>query len=157
MTTTIRGVGRFFHRAPRLTLNQWFDEWLAHMAMARPRSAPSYRSRLNHVRPVIGDRRMASLTARDVRLFLGDLTLSPTMRHEVFRTLSAALNAAMREGHLSHNPCAGITAPRKSDFEAKTLTTEQAQRLVEVAWDARMGPLLTVALSTGMRSGDCSP
>jgi len=97
---------------------------------------------------------MAELTARDVRLLLADLKLSPTMRHEVFRTLSSALKAAVREGHLEHNPCQGIPAPRKSDFEARTLTTEQAQRLIEVAWDTRMGPLLTVALATGMRSGE---
>ena len=125
------------------------------MAMARPRSAPSYRSRLKHVRPLIGEPRGWRHSPPATCACSSPSSVSPpTMRHEVFRTLSSALKAAVREGHLEHNPCAGITAPRKSDFEAKTLTTEQAQRLVEIAWDTRMGPLLTVALSTGMRSGE---
>lgn len=155
MNATTRGVRRFFHRAPRLTLNQWFDEWLAHVAISRPRSEPFYRMKLAHVRRSIGDKDMAKLTPRDVRLFLAELSdLSPSMRNHVYRSLSASLYAAVREGHLERNPCVGVTSPRKSDFEARTLTTEQAQRLVAVAWDTRMGPLITVALSTGMRSGE---
>lgn len=124
------------------------------MAMARPRTAPSYRTRLAHVRPIIGSIALSDLTARDVRLMLGELTCSPSMRHHVYGALRASLAAAVREGHLERTPCAGIAAPRKADFEAQTLTTEQAQRLVAVAWDTRMGPLITLALSTGMRSGE---
>lgn len=136
------------------SVDAWLDEWLGYMALSRPRSASFYRSKLAHVRPLIGGREMASVTARDIRLLLTELTLSPTMRHHVYRALSCALLAAVREGHLALNPCAGVTAPRKSDFEARTLTTQQAQRLLQVAWDTQMGPLLTVALSTGMRSGE---
>jgi len=76
------------------------------------------------------------------------------MLHHVFTTLSSALNAAVAERRISVNPCQSIAAPRKSQFEAPTLTVEQAQRLIALAWDTRMGPLLTVALSTGMRAGE---
>jgi|HubBroStandDraft_6_1064221.scaffolds.fasta_scaffold142649_1 integrase len=76
------------------------------------------------------------------------------MLHHVYRSLSAALNAAVAEQLLVRNPCQGITAPRRAEFEAKTLTVEQSQRLLAVARDHPIGPLLTVALSTGMRAGE---
>ena len=156
MTTTARGVGRFFRRAPRLTLDQWLDEWLAQMAIGRPRTCPFYRLKLVHIRPLLGAISLTALDSRNVRLALLELStnLSGTMLHHIYRTLSAALNAAVKEGHIERNPCVGITAPKRSEFEARTLTTEQAQRLVAVSRDTRMGPLVIVALSTGMRAGE---
>jgi integrase len=141
----------------RLTLNGWLDEWLAQMAMARPRTHPFYRQKLAHVRPKVGSTVLTQLDSRAIRLALGELQdegMSPTMLHHVFKSLSSSLNAAVAEQRLASNPCHAIAAPRKSQFEAATLTVEQAQRLIAVAWDTKMGPLLTVALSTGMRAGE---
>jgi integrase len=47
-----------------------------------------------------------------------------------------------------------MEAPKRASFEAKTLTAEQCQRLIEVSWNTRLGPLIAVALSTGMRAGE---
>jgi integrase len=141
----------------RLTVNGWLDEWLAQVAMARPRTHPFYVQKLAHVRPSLGSVYMDELDARDIRKALTDLGssgLSPTMLHHVYRSLSAALNAATKEHRIARNPCAEVAAPRRAEFEARTLTVEQAQRLVELAWDTRLGPLITVALSTGMRAGE---
>lgn len=82
----------------RDTLNLWLDEWLSQMAMARPRTHPFYSQKLAHIRPLIGALNLAALEARDVRLALASLsaTLSPSMLHHVYRSLSAALNAAAR-------------------------------------------------------------
>lgn len=140
-----------------LTLDEWLDEWLKGIALALPRTHSSYRIRVAHMRRSLGGIQLAALGSRDVRLALTALAddgMSPSMLRCVFTALSTALNAAVAESRISRNPCKGIAAPRKSQFEARTLTTEQAQRLLEVARDTRMGPLLTVALSTGMRSGE---
>jgi integrase len=133
------------------------DEWLAQAAMARPRTHPFYSQKLAHIRPLIGNVAMDELDARDVRKALSDLAaagMSPTMLQHVYRTLSNALNAAAVEHRIARNPCAGIVAPRRAEFEAQTLTVEQAQRLVELAWDTRLGPLIVLALSTGARAGE---
>jgi integrase len=141
----------------RSTLNAWLDEWLAQIAMARPRTLPFYRQKVAHIRPRLGPMQMTLLEPRDVRLALGELAeqgMSPTMLHHVFKTLSSALNAAVAEQRIEANPCHLVMAPRREAFEATTLTVEQAQRLIAVAWDTRFGPLLTVAVSTGMREGE---
>jgi integrase len=141
----------------RLTLNGWLDEWLAQMAMARPRTHPFYRQKVAHLRPKLGRTVLTQLDSRAIRLALAELQdegMSPTMLHHVFKSLSSALNAAVAEGRLTANPCHAIAAPRKAQFEAPTLTVEQAQRLIAVARETKYGPLLTVALSTGMRAGE---
>lgn len=69
-------------------------------------------------------------------------------------TLSAALEAAVREGHLVKNPVKSITRPRRAEFEAKTLTEPQARQLLAVARDSHLGPFIALALTTGMRLGE---
>lgn len=141
----------------RPTVNAWLDQWLAQVAMARPRTHPFYSQKVAHVRPLIGTIAIDELDARDIRKTLNDLAaaeVSPTMLHHVYRSLSAACNAAVKERVIARNPCKEIAAPRRAEFEAQTLTVEQAQRLVSVAWHTRLGPLITVALATGMRAGE---
>ena len=109
------------------------------------------------MRPLIGSIALDELDARDVRQTLNDLAaaeVSPTMLHHVYRSLSAACNAAVKERVIARNPCKEIAAPRRAGFEAQTLTVEQARRLVDIAWGTRLGPLIVVALSTGMRAGE---
>ena len=139
------------------SVDEWLDEWLMSIALARPRSLPFYRQKVAHVRAALGSIQLEALGSRDVRLALAGLAatgLSPSMLRHVFVTLSTALNAAVADSRIPANPCRAIAPPRKSQFEATTLTKEQAQRLLAVARDTRLGPFLTVALSTGMRAGE---
>jgi len=139
------------------TLNAWLDEWLAQMTLARPRTVLFYRQKLAHIRPRLGDAQLAELQPRDIRLALGAMAgdgMTPTMLSHIHRTLSTALYAAKRERLIVGNPGADVARPSRADFEARTLTVEQARRLVELCWGAKLGPLVIVALSTGMRSGE---
>lgn len=127
------------------------------MAMARPRTHPFYSQKLGQLRPYLGRLLLADLEPRDVRLALAALQgagASATMLNHGYVTLSSCLRAAVKERRLMHNPCADIPTPKRTQFEAITLTVEQSQRLVAVAWDTRLGPLIVVALSTGMRAGE---
>ena len=47
-----------------------------------------------------------------------------------------------------------VTLPRPQRYEAKTLTKEQAVKLLEVARSSRLEALLLVALTTGLRRGE---
>jgi len=139
------------------TVNQWFDEWLAQRALARPRTYPFYVQKLAHARLKLGALALADLTAYDIRIALAAMAaegLGATMLHHVFKSLSTALSSAAKEGRIAKNPCLDVDAPHRADFEAKTLTVEQSRRLIDVAWDTRLGPLIVVALSTGMRAGE---
>ena len=141
----------------RLLLDAWLDEWLAQVALARPRTYPAYVQKAAHLRAKLGNHALAAIDARDIRLALAELSeagMSPTMLQHVFRTLSTALTVAARERRIERNPCRDVATPRRAEFEASTLTVEQAQRLVEIGWDTKLGPLIVVALSTGMRAGE---
>jgi integrase len=139
------------------TLDAWLDEWLSQVALARPRTYPFYCQKAALIRPGLGRLALATLSAGDIRHALAALAAegrSPTMLSHVYRTLSTALNAAQKERQIVHNPCRDVATPHRSEFEAPTLTVEQSQRLVSVAWDTRLGPLIVLALSTGMRAGE---
>ena len=141
----------------KATLDEWLDEWLSQRALARPRTYPFYVQKLAHIRPKLGKQKLTEIAARDVRLALAALALeglSPTMLHHVYRTLSTALQTAAKEGRITHNPCKDVLPPHRANFEAPTLTVEQSQRLIQTAWDTRLGPLIVLALSTGMRAGE---
>ncbi len=141
----------------RIVLNDWLDDYLAQMAMARPRTHRLYAQKLAHVRTGIGAIALDALDAQDIQKQLNSLTargMSPSGIHHVYCSLRAALNLAVRQKKIPTNPCALVPTPKRSHFEAKTLTTEQCQRLVETAWDTRIGPLVVLALSTGMRAGE---
>jgi len=139
------------------SLNAWLDEWLAQMTLARPRTVAFYTSKAEHIRPRLGEMCLEAIQPRDIRVALGAMAaegMSPTMLNHVHRTLSTALYAARRERLIPDNPGADVAKPRRADFEARTLTAEQAKRLVTVARGSRLGPLVTLALATGMRSGE---
>jgi integrase len=150
--TPLRRVG-----TTRPTLNSWLNDYLAQLAMARPRTHRFYSQKLVHVRARLGPIALDELDAEDIRHALSELTesgMSASGVHHVFRSLSAALNAAVRERKIPANPCALVSTPKRAHFEAKTLTAEQCQRLVDSAWDTRVGPLIVLALATGMRAGE---
>jgi integrase len=139
------------------TVDQWVDEWLAQRALSRPRTYPFYRQKLAHIQRDLGNLRLSDLTAHDIRVALLHLSaegMSPTMLQHVFKSLSTALTTAAKEGRIAKNPCLDVDAPHRSEFEAPTLTVEQSRRLIYVAWDTRLGPLIVLALSTGMRAGE---
>jgi integrase len=139
------------------SLSEWLDEWLAEMALARPRTINFYREKLAHVRPQLGAKALVELQPRDIRLALSSMAsdgVSPTMLHHIHRTLTSALYGAKRERLIGDNPCVDVARPKRADFEATTLTEEQARRLVAAARGTKLGPLVGVALFTGMRQGE---
>jgi integrase len=139
------------------SLDAWLDEWLASMALARPRTVLFYAQKLKHIRPRLGAMALTELQPRDIRLALAGMAAdgtSPTMLHHIHRTLTSALYGAKRERLIPDNPCVDVARPKRADFEAKTLTEEQAKRLVVAARGTKIGPLVVLALSTGMREGE---
>ena len=139
------------------TLNAWLDEWLASMALSRPRTVLFYQQKLEHVRPRLGAMPLSELQPRDIRLALAGMAadgVSASMLHHIHRTLTSALYGAKRERLIADNPCVDVARPKRADFEAKTLTEEQAKRLVLAAPGTKLGPLVVVALATGLRLGE---
>ena len=68
--------------------------------------------------------------------------------------LRTALAQAMRWGYVDRNAAALASPPRMVRKPVKPLDADQAQRLIELTRDDRLGPLFAVAIYTGLRQGE---
>ena len=82
--------------------------------------------------------------------------LAPSTLNYDVTILSAAFNAALRQGHISVNPCLAIEPVKdKIAVRKQTFSPEQVTALLKAA-DGRWRGLILVAFYTGQRLGDCA-
>lgn len=74
--------------------------------------------------------------------------------HLAHRTARAALNEAIRRGHISKNPATIAKAPRVEEEEIVPFTVEEARQVLEAAVTIRNGARFIVALTLGLRRGE---
>ena len=67
--------------------------------------------------------------------------------------LRRALGKALKEGLVTHN-VAALADARSTPKEAAYLTPDQMKTLLDAVADEPLGPLVTVAATTGMRQGE---
>jgi hypothetical protein len=77
----------------------------------------------------------------------------PTVRY-THAVLRSALRQASRWRLLLENPVDGVTIPQQLRDEMPSLTVEQAQAFLRAALATPHGPVLAVALTTGMRPSE---
>ncbi len=65
-----------------------------------------------------------------------------------------ALDAVLRLVLIQSNICDVVEVPRMRHLEMRTLSEEQAQKLLATAKGDRLEALYTLALATGMRQGE---
>ena len=145
------------------TVAEYLSRWLeAERARVR---ASTWRGREGHIRvyilPAIGGIRPTSLVPSDVERMttsMVDRGLSPRTASHARTTLRRALADAVRDGLLSRNVAALARAPRvpSRSMEAGVdyLTPAQLKQLLEAIEEHPMGPLVTVAATTGLRQGE---
>jgi integrase len=144
---------------PALSLQQWLDIWLAGRIAAglRPSSISSYRTDLKHVsRSGVGDVRLLDLGPEHVeRIYAAVLGAgcSAGSAVHVKRALNAALNQAVRRGHIGRNPVALASAPRHEPPEVDPYTAEEISRILAAARTRRNGARWSLAL-LGLRQGE---
>ena len=80
--------------------------------------------------------------------------LKATTIQVIFAILNTALKDAVRWQLLTVNVCSAVTLPRVVPSEIRSLSKEEARRLLEVAKEDYLHCLLTLALATGMRLGE---
>src|SRR5436309_2133880 len=80
--------------------------------------------------------------------------LAPKTVNNIHGVLHKALDNAVKWNILSRNVCDAVTPPRIPTKEQNVSTKEQAHTLLEEVRTQRVGALLTLAITTGMREGD---
>jgi integrase len=145
---------------PKQTVEQYFNRWLeeVHKPTIRISTYTKYRNLLDkHILPAIGNVQLNKLTLQKIQaLYMLKLQegYKPSTVHAIHEVIHRGLDQAIRWKYITENISEYASLPRVGKQENQTLTTEQAQKLLEAAKDHLLETLLTVALATGMRRGE---
>lgn len=153
----------------RDTVAMVLERWLAQYVdvSVRPKTAEGYRSTIkNRIVPFIGNIRITQLTDAHIKVMFRSLReeyqrqdrragpLSGYTLRNAYRILKKALNWAVRERLIAFNPVDFCDAPRVERIEIRTLNEGQTVRLLEAAAESAIGPLVHLAVFTGMRRSE---
>lgn len=141
-----------------------FQRYLASERRLSRLTTVAYRRDLERLRTFCERRRIADwqgLDASHVRLYVGELRHAGLTGRSIQRHLSAARSFyryLLREGIVTRDPAAGIKAPKSARRLPKSLSPDEATRLVEIAAVDRNAPrdraLLELLYSSGLRLGE---
>lgn len=153
---TVRKAGRAW------TVQAWLTHWLENITappVIKETSYSAYRSAVNvHLIPGIGKHRLDKLEPEHLERLYAKMQRagsSPGTAHQVHRTIRAALNEAMRRGHVVRNVATLAKAPRITEEEVDPYSVEEVQRLLEAAAKTRNSTRWAIALALGLRQGEC--
>jgi integrase len=145
------------------TVKEWFDLFVKQKRKSRAdKTARKHEQITNEFILFLAHRANLNIEAissadiaafRDKRQSRG---LAPSTLNDDVTILSAAFNAALRQGHISVNPCLAIEPVKdKIAVRKQTFSPEQVTALLKAA-DGRWRGLILVAFYTGQRLGDCA-
>jgi integrase len=146
---------------PRLA--EWTAWWLAQLDL-RPTTIADYRYKIGLLPDWLMRKRLAQITPMDVHEALAELASSETVHGkpragstvaQVRTVLGNCLHVAERYGHVTRN-AARLAAPvAYQHAEVDPLDVGEARALLKQVDGHRLGSLFTVALSLGLRQGEC--
>jgi integrase len=103
---------------------------------------------------------IAAITSKDIADFRDKREaqgLAPSTLNGDIAILSAAFNGALRQGHITVNPCLAIEPVKdKAAARKATFTPAQVTALIEAAESEDWKGLISVAYYCGQRLGDCA-
>jgi len=154
-----RDLGRDLEGA-KITLNEYLDRWLetAVRPRVRPKTFQDYQGMLHrYVRPILGERVLAGLRPLDLQTMCQQMTergLSARTVRYAHVVVTSAMQHAVRWRLLLENPADGLKVPQQQRNEMRSLAVDQARTLLKAVEGTKYGPVLAVALTTGMRPSE---
>ena len=160
-------------KAGQYTMGQWMRVWYENYATikVRPSSHATYRGIIkNHIDPAIGNIPLTKLTTLDLQKFYRDLLtggrverkesekkpkgLGPKTVRNIHQIISSALQLAIHQKLIAHNPAEGCALPRVERNEMKTLTADQLTAFLQEAKRTGVFEMYYLELATGLRRGE---
>ncbi len=139
---------------PQQTMKQFLEQWLeeVHKPSIRIGTYKGYRGYLDkHILPALGRIPIQKLTPQHVQAFYTRKQqegLSAKSINNIHGMLHKALDHAVRWGLVPRNVCDAVSLPKQTRHEM------QARQLLVAARGHSLEGLLTLAVTTGMRSGE---
>ncbi|MET7499509.1 tyrosine-type recombinase/integrase [Streptomyces microflavus] len=142
------------------TLETWLTHWVENIAAPNvsENTIDGYRVAVNHhLIPGLGAHRLEKLEPEHLERFykkMQETGSAAGTAHQTHRTIRAALNEAVRRGHLTRNPARIAKAPRLEEDEVEPYSVEEVQRLLAEAGKHRNASRWVIALALGLRQGE---
>jgi len=148
------------------TVAAWLEHWLENISrpFVKRSTYEGYRAAVRvHLIPALGQHRLSALRPEHLeRLYVRMLklrtrrgtTMTPGRVHQVHRTVRAALNEAVRRGHIRQSPAELAKAPTADDHEVVPYSVDEIRRIFTTATNHRNGTRWVVALALGLRQGE---
>lgn len=138
----------------RIRWGEWFERWHPTRGLA-PSTRRSGETRIvQHVRPRWGELPLAAISRLDVQRWvtteLPAAGLSAASVKHCFYELSASLRAAVAEGLLDANPCAGVRLPTRAPGRERYLSAADESRIL-YQLDDPFRLLVELLVGTGLR------
>lgn len=158
-----RDAGRVKKTGRAWTVEKWLTHWVENIAepTVRRTTMVGYRSSIyNHIIPGVGAHRLDRLQPEHLETLYKALLncdgkpLKPATVHLAHRTVRAALNEAVRRGHIVENPAKIAKPPRVDEEEITPFTVEEARSILDTAENTRNGARFIIALTLGLRRGE---
>lgn len=145
--------------AATTTLADFLARWLlASRQRVRPSTWRGYEQYVrSHIVPALGKLTLAKLTPADVERLTAGMAargLSPRTASHARVVLRRALADATRDGLVHRNAAALARPPRVEQTELRYLDRAELRRLLAASESDPLGPLVTLAASTGLRRGE---
>lgn len=142
-------------------LTTWLEEVLpARSGVKSSNTADNYRWAIEkHLKPALGARRLRELTPDDVESLLRDRAAAGMAKNSITRIRSVAVMAlryAQRRDLVGRNVAelAEMPADARAAAEGRSLTVDQAGKLLEAVEDDRLRGLVITGLMLGLRPGE---
>lgn len=145
---------------PTLRLADYLADWLRRLEVKgrSPKTTNRYRGIVEHqINPMLGAVPVSRLTTERVEGLLEELaaTLAPRTVFHVRAVLRAGLRRAVRRGLLRANPAVDVEMPvGEPAAEQRSLDAAEAIALLGHLAGSRLEPIVTVAITTGLRQGE---
>ncbi|QDN88588.1 site-specific integrase [Streptomyces sp. RLB3-6] len=140
-------------------LSEWLPYWLEEYIRPQ-RKRTTYVKYEMHVRlylvPLLGSRRLESLTTANVRQMISKVTeqASAATAKEAHRVLRTALTAACRDELISRNVVQLVPAPRVEPRELHPWSLDETVTFLEAARTDPLYPAFVLAVALGLRRGE---
>jgi integrase len=145
--------------AATTTFGAFAKDWFAREVEQnrRPTTQRYYKLLLDdYIEPQLGRKRLAEITPADVErtVAIARERRSPAMAAKVRGAIGRILNRARRLGVISSNPATATEVPRVERRPMKFLEPQQVRRLLDAAEGERLGALIVVLATAGLRIGE---
>jgi len=144
----------------RMTVGDWLDEWWTIYCLPSKKNSTctGYENEINlHLKPYLGNRLLQELKAQHVQAAINVLIKegkAPSTIRKAYTILHAALEQAVNNQMLLHNPSQYMILPKMEQQEIRFFSLEEQQRFIDALPEGTAGRALYFILGTGLRAAE---